>query len=563
MLQTGAGNVSIPMIASVGTPTQALATAPLNFSNRAVGSTAVGSITLSNPGPAPASVQAINVQNAPSSITRTGGTCATSYPFAIASGGSCTVQMSFAPVVVGAQSATLQVVADTGNITVAVSGTGIVAAPLPTFAPAQLNFGFSQANSPVAVTHTVTIANPGSAPLGLLGLTGAVLGIGILDSYRIVGGSCVSAVPIGYALNTTLAANASCTLAVRFLYQSPPPPVQSLNLDSALVLQTGAGNVSIPMIASVGTFIYPLIVSPPVVTFSASATSAEQRLITLTNPAPVSASVFTMNFPAGYGRTGGTCLSVPFALIPSANCTIVIEKTPTVAAKASAQLKALTFNDVPILVTTGNTNVRLQIASQPLVSVSIETQPTGLRVAVNGQLRVAPVTLLMESGSSLTVEARSQNLGGNGYSFGSWSDGGAASHSVLAESAMQAVSVVFNGGALVAKLDVDNDGIVNAATDGILIMRYLLGVRGAALLAGVPIPDNAERQDAAAITGYLDAIQAELNVDGVGGSLATTDAVIILRSMLGVTGAGLATGLQAPAALTPEQIQSKIDAMKP
>ena len=317
------------------------------------------------------------------------------------------------------------------------------------------------------------------------------------------------------------------------------------------------------MVASVGELIYPLIVSPPVVTFSSNATAIEQRSITLTNPAPVSGTVLTMNLPSGYGRTGGTCQSVPFSLVPSASCTIQISRNPGGSALTDNGLKSVAYTDVPILVTTGSTRVRLQIASQPLVIVNIQTEPVGLRISVNGQLRVAPITLFQESGTSITVDARTQNLGNSGYLFNSWSDGGEASHVVVAQGTTQTVAAVFNPAPLVAKLDFDNDGIVNAATDGVLSMRYLLGIRGAALLAGVPIPTTAERQDVTAITAYLDAIQAQLDVDGVGGLRATTDAVIILRSMLGLSGAALTQGLQVPGALTPAQIQSTIDAMQP
>ena len=38
--------------------------------------------------------------------------------------------------------------------------------------------------------------------------------------------------------------------------------------------------------------------------------------------------------------------------------------------------------------------------------------------------------------------------------------------------------------AITAALDVDGNGQVDAATDGLLILRYLLGIRGSALIAG-------------------------------------------------------------------------------
>jgi hypothetical protein len=50
--------------------------------------------------------------------------------------------------------------------------------------------------------------------------------------------------------------------------------------------------------------------------------------------------------------------------------------------------------------------------------------------------------------------------------------------------------------------DIDGDGTVDALTDGLLIVRYLLGVRGTALLDGVLLP-GALRGDAMGIEAYL------------------------------------------------------------
>ena len=95
---------------------------------------------------------------------------------------------------------------------------------------------------------------------------------------------------------------------------------------------------------------------------------------------------------------------------------------------------------------------------------------------------------------------------------------------------------LFAATARITKVDLDNDGRVNAATDGLLIMRYLLGVRSCALIAGIAFPSTAERQNAVAIIGYIDTILASLDVDGVGGARATTDGILILRAMLGLCG---------------------------
>ena len=51
------------------------------------------------------------------------------------------------------------------------------------------------------------------------------------------------------------------------------------------------------------------------------------------------------------------------------------------------------------------------------------------------------------------------------------------------------------------KLDINGDGKVQALTDGLLIVRYLLGLSGAPLVAGVPL--SPIRPDAASIAAYI------------------------------------------------------------
>ena len=94
-------------------------------------------------------------------------------------------------------------------------------------------------------------------------------------------------------------------------------------------------------------------------------------------------------------------------------------------------------------------------------------------------------------------------------------------------------------------------------------MRYLLGVRGTALIDGIPIPATAERKDATAIINYLDSIRSSLDVDGVGGPRVLTDGTLILRWMLGLSGAALTQGVLQPGGLLPTQIQSNLDSMRP
>lgn len=57
------------------------------------------------------------------------------------------------------------------------------------------------------------------------------------------------------------------------------------------------------------------------------------------------------------------------------------------------------------------------------------------------------------------------------------------------------------GPILACGLDVNGHGSTTASFDGVLLTRYLLGFRGAALIAGVPL--GQARADANAVESYL------------------------------------------------------------
>ncbi|MCA9048485.1 MAG: hypothetical protein KDA89_07135, partial [Planctomycetaceae bacterium] len=98
--------------------------------------------------------------------------------------------------------------------------------------------------------------------------------------------------------------------------------------------------------------------------------------------------------------------------------------------------------------------------------------------------------------------------------------------------------------------DIDGNGRIEPASDGILVSRYLAGVRGSELIRDV-IGPGAERTIAPQVERYftmaldrdLDAdgnpVENRLDVDGNGLIEATTDGVLIVRAMAGFTGDAL------------------------
>jgi hypothetical protein len=112
-------------------------------------------------------------------------------------------------------------------------------------------------------------------------------------------------------------------------------------------------------------------------------------------------------------------------------------------------------------------------------------------------------------------------------------------------------------------LNVDDSAVATryaAATDGLLVLRYLLGFCGSAL-TNAATDATATRNDAQ-IAAHLHNIYSRLDVDGDGKIWATTDGVMIVRRMLGFSGNALTANAKRGAA-TDAAVAAAIDALMP
>jgi uncharacterized delta-60 repeat protein len=91
---------------------------------------------------------------------------------------------------------------------------------------------------------------------------------------------------------------------------------------------------------------------------------------------------------------------------------------------------------------------------------------------------------------------------------------------------------------LTCALNADANQAVDPATDALLLIRYLLGFRGDALTAGALGPNPTRTGQALEI--YLASLN--LDADGDGQVNALTDGLLILRAMLGLSGNALTAG---------------------
>ncbi len=88
--------------------------------------------------------------------------------------------------------------------------------------------------------------------------------------------------------------------------------------------------------------------------------------------------------------------------------------------------------------------------------------------------------------------------------------------------------------------DVDGNNNPDPATDGVLLLRYALGFRGANLIAGA-VGAGASRNTAPLIENYLSVRPYDFNVDDQSRTLS--DQLIAIRLMRGVTGTALTASL--------------------
>ncbi len=109
-------------------------------------------------------------------------------------------------------------------------------------------------------------------------------------------------------------------------------------------------------------------------------------------------------------------------------------------------------------------------------------------------------------------------------------------------------------------LDIDLNNSFDAPTDGLLLLRYMLGFRDAILVDGA-IGSGATRTNAQDIATYLDGVISQFDVDGVTNITSFSDGIIALRYLLNLPNTALiaGTGATVNAAL----IRATLDDLKP
>jgi hypothetical protein len=112
-------------------------------------------------------------------------------------------------------------------------------------------------------------------------------------------------------------------------------------------------------------------------------------------------------------------------------------------------------------------------------------------------------------------------------------------------------------------LDVDGNGQYDALTDGLLVLRYLLGIADVSLTDRA-IGVGAQRTTPAQIKGYLDTFRSRLDIDGNGATDGLTDGILVMRYLFGIRGAMLVQDRVGPGATrSTAQIEAYIASLMP
>ena len=112
--------------------------------------------------------------------------------------------------------------------------------------------------------------------------------------------------------------------------------------------------------------------------------------------------------------------------------------------------------------------------------------------------------------------------------------------------------------------DIDQSSSLTALTDGLLVIRHLFGFSGTTLTAQAT-DANGSRIVAADISAFLTNADTELDIDGDGATTALTDGLLLIRYLFGFSGDALVNGAVGTGATrtTATQIETYINSRVP
>lgn len=169
------------------------------------------------------------------------------------------------------------------------------------------------------------------------------------------------------------------------------------------------------------------------------------------------------------------------------------------------------------------------------------------------------------TGTSVTLTATATN----GAVFIGWMGAGCSGNTpscTFSAAASNDVSATFAPAGTVVSLDVDASDAptrYDGGSDGVMLLRYLAGFSGSAITAGAHVATSGGRTPVDTVN-YMDLIKPMLDIDGDGRFDATVDGLLIVRYQLGLRGAVLTAGAKGSgASRSDSQIEALLQSLTP
>ncbi len=358
-------------------PAVGLSATTVTFPNQIqVTTSAPQTLTVTNTGTATLNISSISLGGTNPSdfaiVSGSGTTCIDAAVGFTAPNNTCTVALTFTPATANLFSATLTITDDASPTTqvVNLSGTGVTP---PTATPSPTSLAFpSTATTTTSTALNIALANSGGAPLSVasIALTGTDAGQYVLTA------AANGAVPACTLTNGTVAAGASCNVAVQF-----KPTSTGAHNNAAVTFTDNAGGIAgtLQNVTITGTATAPDLAITKThtgsfevgvnniftITLKNNGTAATQQQITVTDTLPAGLG-FVSGAPASWTCNANgqavTCTNAgPIAIGATSTLTLTVSVAPaafptvtnsaTVADAGDSGLNDKTATDSPTAVT--------------------------------------------------------------------------------------------------------------------------------------------------------------------------------------------------------------------
>jgi len=281
-------------------PGASFSPASLGFGNEEINTaSAVRRVTLTSSGTTSLTISMITITGANAGDFTQTNNC----PGTLASAGRCTLNVTYTPSVLGAESASLMIADNAANSpqTLALTGTGVEPA---TLGPASLAFGNVVAGN-TSAARTVTLTN--NQKVTLTSITASITGSSDYTETNTCG--------------TSLAAGKRCTISVTFA-----PTV--IGAENATLGVAASVAITPSSVTLTGTGTTPATLTPARVTYTTQkvGTTSPAKVLTLNNLMGIALNNIVIGTTGDFAISTTTCGS---SLAAKTKCTISVTFTPT------------------------------------------------------------------------------------------------------------------------------------------------------------------------------------------------------------------------------------------